>query len=436
MQVSMKSSEKRILHVLSQQPGKTGSGVFLQAIVRQAALKSYHQRVVVGIPSALPHPEITGLLENDIFAVRFDTPELPFPVAGMSDIMPYVSTRFSMFSPEMLNRYLKSFKQALQLAVEDFSPDIVHTHHLWLVTALARRMFPDIPVVTTCHGTEFRQLGRAPHLISHVIPDCSKVDAVMALHPYQSAQIRDSYGIPEQRIRVIGAGYREDIFCRGGAGECDDAAPTRLQMAYAGKISKPKGVPWLIEALSHVAIPKGCSLVAKFAGSTGDADAVDMSCNLNRPDCRMEFTGALSQEALADVLRASQVFVLPSFFEGLPLVVLEAMACGCRVVVTDLPGLDTWLPATLEENGFLERVPMPRLIRTDEPVAADLPEFVKNLSAAIGRQLERSHRRASDGQTCVASCVTSLGWRSIFEKIEIVYQDVLRQQMAETFSRT
>lgn len=430
----MKSSEKRVLHVLSQQPGKTGSGVFLQAIVRQAALKLYSQRVVVGMPFVLPHPEISGLSADSIFPVRFDTPELPFPVAGMSDIMPYVSTRFSTFSQEMLSRYLKSFQRTLQLAVEGFTPDIIHTHHLWLVTALVRRMFPEIPVVTTCHGTEFRQLGRAPHLIPYVLPDCSRVHAAMALHPYQFAQIRDIYGVPAHRIHVVGAGYREDIFCRAGDEARDDTLPITLQVAYAGKISRPKGVPWLIEALSHVVIPDGCRLAAKFAGSTGDADAVDMSCAVHRPDCQMEFVGALSQEALADVLRASQVFVLPSFFEGLPLVVLEALACGCRVVVTDLPGLDTWLPPDLEENGFVERVPMPRLIRTDEPVTADLPEFVKNLSAAISRQLERSHRRASEGNSCVASCVQALGWRSIFEKIEHVYRDAIQQRMAGTFS--
>ena len=71
-------------------------------------------------------------------------------------------------------------------------------------------------------------------------------------------------------------------------------------------------------------------------------------------------------EDLARVLRSSQVFVLPSFFEGLPRVVLEALACGCRIVVTDLPGIDSWLSPELEENGFVERVKLPRLVRVDE----------------------------------------------------------------------
>ena len=49
----------------------------------------------------------------------------------------------------------------------------------------------------------------------------------------------------------------------------------------------------------------------------------------------MIFLGSLQQEALAEVFRQSDVFALPSFFEGLPLVTMEAMACGCIVVGTN-----------------------------------------------------------------------------------------------------
>ena len=42
--------------------------------------------------------------------------------------------------------------------------------------------------------------------------------------------------------------------------------------------------------------------------------------------------------SLAEVFRQSDVFALPSFFEGLPLVTMEAMACGCKVVCSQIPG--------------------------------------------------------------------------------------------------
>ena len=49
--------------------------------------------------------------------------------------------------------------------------------------------------------------------------------------------------------------------------------------------------------------------------------------------------GQLSQPELAEVARRSTVCVLPSFYEGLPLVLVEALACGCRLVATELPGI-------------------------------------------------------------------------------------------------
>lgn len=419
-------SPPRILHLLSQQPGKTGSGVFLQAIVSQASRKGYPQRAVIGVPDGSPHLPIPPLDADQIFCVRFDSPELPFPVAGMSDIMPYPSTRFSTFSSEMRAQYLNAFEKAIRRAVSGFRPDVVHSHHLWLLTALARRMFPEIPVVATCHGTEFRQLERAPHLISHVIPHCAQLDCAMALHPHQAAEIREIYGIALERIEMIGAGYREDIFCRKEDGACQTGST--LRVAYAGKISRPKGVPWLIEAIEKMEIPEGYRVVVQLAGSSGDADVRQIPRKLDHTDCRLEFHGALSQEALAEVLRASHVFVLPSFFEGLPLVILEALACGCRIVMTDLPGLDSWLSPDLVKNGFVERVKLPRLKRVDEPEPDDLPEYVRNLSDAISRQLQRCLKDGPDWHACVLPCIQTMGWEAIFQKIESVYTGVLAKR--------
>ncbi|HSO67963.1 MAG TPA: glycosyltransferase family 4 protein [Desulfatirhabdiaceae bacterium] len=414
-----------ILHILSQQPGKTGSGVYLEAMVRHAGRQGYSQRVIVGIPGEAPLPEITGIDSEDLYAVRFDRPELPFPVAGMSDIMPYVSTRFSEFTPDMRDSYLRAFQEKIESAVSGFRTDIVHTHHFWLVSALTRRLFPDIPIVTSCHGTEFRQIERAPQLISHVIPDCSRIDRALALHEPQIQALHDMYGIPLDQIVNIGIGFRNDIFyCHSESG-CRPGQEGILQMVYAGKISRPKGVPWLIEALARVDIPEGYTLRVKLAGSSGDASVTDIPRSANRPDCQVTFLGALSQAELSNVFRSSRVFVLPSFYEGLPLVLLEALASGCRIVTTDLPGLDTWLPEAIRDTDIVERVRLPRLIRVDEPHPSDLPEFVNNLATAISRQLHRSVCTETDWASCVMPCIQHLSWERIFKKIETVYDALL-----------
>jgi hypothetical protein len=92
--------------------------------------------------------------------------------------------------------------------------------------------------------------------------------------------------------------------------------------------------------------------------------------------------------------------------------------------MTDLPGLDSWLSRDLEQNGFVERVKLPRLKRVDEPEAADLPAYVRSLSRAISRQLYRSLRDSPDWNACVLPCIRPMGWKGVFEKIEAVYRKV------------
>ena len=78
----------------------------------------------------------------------------------------------------------------------------------------------------------------------------------------------------------------------------------------------------------------------------------------------------------------SDIFVLPSFYEGLPLVLIEAMACGLKTVCTDLPGIRPWLDRAIPENGTVFVAP-PRMHNEDEPYPEDLPAFETRLARAI-----------------------------------------------------
>ena len=78
----------------------------------------------------------------------------------------------------------------------------------------------------------------------------------------------------------------------------------------------------------------------------------------------------------------SDVFILPSFYEGLPLVLIEAMACGLKTICTDLPGIRPWLDRAIPGNGTVFVKP-PRMYLEDEPYPEDLPEFEQALAEAI-----------------------------------------------------
>ena len=150
-----------------------------------------------------------------------------------------------------------------------------------------------------------------------------------------------------------------------------------------------KGVLWLIEAVKKIRPPDNTRVTLLVAGAGGGEEAEQIRAAAAGNE-RVRFLGALSQDELAKVFRSADVFVLPSMFEGLPLVVIEALACGCLAVVSDLPGMDDWMPSGLCEQGLVERVPMPRLISLDTPDPDAVPAFIEDLAAALTTQLRRA----------------------------------------------
>ncbi|MBU2500550.1 glycosyltransferase, partial [bacterium] len=240
----------RILHVLSQRPGRTGSGVTLDAVVEQAGRAGWDQAAVIGIPAGETPPLVGNLDPTAVFPVRFRGPrpggppgDLDFPVPGMSDVMPYPSSVWSALTAGQLDDYRRVWTAHLQDAIDRFRPHLIHTNHLWLVSALVRRAAPDLPVVATCHATGLRQRELCPHLAEEVAHGCRRIDRFCVLRDDHRWQLARTLAVGPDRITVTGAGYRDDLFHPGRTPADPD------QVLYVGKFSAAKGLPWLLDAV-------------------------------------------------------------------------------------------------------------------------------------------------------------------------------------------
>ncbi|MCP3978309.1 MAG: glycosyltransferase family 4 protein [bacterium] len=405
-------SRGSVLHVLTQRPGRTGSGVTLDALVRQAARADWDQRVVVGIPAG-ETPGVGGLAQERIFPLVFETPQLEFPVPGMSDVMPYPSTVFSRMTPGQLEAYRAAWRRHLTSVLDRFRPDVIHAHHVWLVGALLKEIAPGIPVVNHCHATGLRQMELCPHLEDEVRAGCARNDRFVVLHGGHAELLRDVLGVSGERVSVIGAGYRDDLFhTRGRASERE------ARLIYIGKYAAAKGLPWLLDAFELLR-DRRPGLELHVAGS-GAGDEADALARRMRDTAGVVLHGAVDQPSLADLLRRCSVCALPSFYEGLPLVLVEALACGCRLVATELPGVNEELAPHV--GSALEAVPLPRRTDVDRPVADDLPRFTENLHAALERALERDRRDPSFEPPQEA--LSRFSWSAVFERVERVWLEL------------
>jgi len=287
------------------------------------------------------------------------------------------------------------------------------------VSAMLKDLAPHTPVVTQCHATGFRQMDLCPHLAEEARTGCARNERFLVLHGDDAERLQRCLGVERERVIVVGAGYNEDIFHAAGR-----PSPVDPAVLYVGKLSRAKGLNHLLDAFDFLR-RKRPSLVLHIAGSGSGSQAHELRTRMAALAPSVRHHGQVDQRRLAELMRRSTVCVLPSFFEGLPLVLVEAMACGCRLVATALPGIKRELAPAL--GGGLELVPLPGLIDVDEPRPEDLPVFVDHLIAAIERALDAPPLPA------VASKVLEpFTWRAVFDRVEAVWRQLTRGEEVES----
>lgn len=402
----------KILQILSQRPEQTGSGQYVRSIIKEGT-KAGHDMYLIASESSRSPLEDLPLPKTSCELVRFETDRLPFRIPGMSDVMPYSHSRFRDMSEGEFERYRGAFSEAILKSIDRFRPDILHCHHLWIVTALAANLCGSIPTVATCHGTDLRQMAILPKQAKYVIGGCQSLKKIMALTSVQKLEIHSTTGIDFNRISVVGGGFDHSLFKPEESLICPP-----IRIAYAGKISEAKGIHWLAEALSGIDLPWELHVAGSGEGEEGDR-CID---RLRRLGEKSVLHGRISPERVAKLMRESHIFVLPSLHEGLPLVLLEAIASGCRIVATDLPGVKELL-SRFSGNWF-------SIVRTPHTKDGNLPSdfseptFTEELRWHLRGQITR----VMHGEGRNHDVETALGhfrWEEVFKRTEISYLDVL-----------
>ena len=222
----------KILSLTAQKPDSTGSGVFLTELVKGFAGLGCRQAVVCG---TVPGEEIRLPEGVALYPVAYSTPELPFPVCGMSDEMPYESTRYRDLSESMSRQLIAAFRRVLTEVVASFRPDVIFCHHLYFLVALAREMFPDIPIWGQCHGSDLRQLGTNAWQGDWIKENVRKLSGIFALGA-------DAYhfGNASDMEKILAAAPA-DCLCMGNidpAGEFVHGTPENMTVAVRDLIAR------------------------------------------------------------------------------------------------------------------------------------------------------------------------------------------------------
>ena len=311
--------------------------------------------------------------------------------------------------------------------------DVVHSH-TWYANFAGHlaKLVHGIPHVATVHSLEplrpwkAEQLGGGYALSSF----CERValeaaDAVIAVSEGMRRDILTAYpAIPEERVQVIYNGidaeqYRPDpatdVLERYGVD------PGRPSVVFVGRITRQKGVPYLLDAA--LAFEGDAQLVL----CAGAPDTPEIGAEVSaRVDRLRETRGnviwldqMLPKPDVIQLLSHATVFACPSIYEPLGIVNLEAMACEAAVVATATGGI---VEVVVDgETGLL--VPFERAEGGIEP--ADPAAFSAAIAERVNALLRDPERAAAMGRAGRARAVEAFDWSAIARETVDAYRAVV-----------
>ncbi|ETX27781.1 glycosyltransferase [Roseivivax isoporae] len=155
---------------------------------------------------------------------------------------------------------------------------------------------------------------------------------VACISDYARAQLM-CFAAPEHwgRLHVVHCGVTPDIYAGGPRGRGAD-------LLFVGRLARVKGVALLLRAVAALAerVP---DLHLTLIGDGPDRAGLEAEARALGIAERCTFLGYRGQAEVAEALGHADLFVLPSFAEGVPVVLMEAMAAGLPVVTTRIAGV-------------------------------------------------------------------------------------------------
>ncbi|WP_104169934.1 glycogen synthase [Cryobacterium sp. M23] len=333
-----------------------------------------------------------------------------------------------------VNATLATLGVDLQMAQDVQGADIVHSH-TWYANGAGHlaKLLHEIPHVVTAHSLEplrpwkAEQLGGGYRVSSWIERTAFEAaDAVIAVSGGMRRDILRSYpALDAARVHVVYNGIdlerwkptddRDTVRALG-------IDPDRPAVVFVGRITRQKGLPYLLRAAAL--LPPEVQLV--LCAGAPDTPGILAEVTAGVEALQRERSGVvwidrlLSQHDLAAVLTAGTVFVCPSVYEPLGIVNLEAMACGLPVVGTATGGI----PEVVADGVTGRLVPIDQATDgTGTPIDADL--FVSDLSRTLIEVLADPANAAAMGRAGRVRAEQMFSWTQIATRTREIYASLL-----------
>ena len=316
------------------------------AVIAEYAFTKYHG----GLHNSAI--EVAKGLKRKGFDVCLYTLSKDLPKDVGIDIKTIPIKRHFILSEKLHILNTKNYSKALNKLLHKNEPDLIHFHS---PSFISLNVDLNVPKIMTCHGVvshEFEQAAKELPFIQKIISKFiiiyerglekkmyNKMDKIIAVSKNIEREINS---IVDKEVQIVTNGVDLRVF------KPNKKIKKVNQVIFVGKISTIKGIPYLIRAAKNIAAKVVC------VGQIRRRDYYEDGLKNG-----VKFLGSLSKEELVKEYNKSKIFILPSTYEAQPLTVLEAMACGLPVVVTERAGAGI---VENKRNGFVIKSGSPKEI--------------------------------------------------------------------------
>jgi len=214
------------------------------------------------------------------------------------------------------------------------------------------------------------------------------IDLVVANSKAVESNVREVYGIKPNRSKIIYRSVDTDLYSRDSERDVYLMSEP-IPILYTGNITERKGIGDIVNALKHVTTPVKLTLSGKVEQEYILALREDLGeSNVNH---QLTFTGELLPENLLIQYRSSSIFTLCSYAEGFSKSLLEAMACGLPVIVSDLAPFKEIIKDHV--NGLMVPVHSPKRIAEAIHEYIERPELRKKCGINARKTVQERFRK-------------------------------------------
>jgi glycosyltransferase involved in cell wall biosynthesis len=236
------------------------------------------------------------------------------------------------------------FRRGIELRSADL--DLIH-YHGYKTLAPLELLFHPAKTVTTVHGAAERVIpecfpARRRQSIKYLWPLLTRIfDHVITVTEASRQQLIEYFGLSPESITSVPNGVDDFFFSTDSPPDIEAREPYILNVNSVPNQSKicRKNIETLFQAFGAYR-REGGQYKLHTVGDSWESDRIQQLLDAHNIDNGFVTHGAVSQQRLRELYQSASLYVYPSRYEGFGLSTLEAMACGCPVVVPEQPNLE------------------------------------------------------------------------------------------------